>query len=64
MENFGESGVDSDTTQYGLLNKWGRHCSGWNDLSLDGRLDKALMEGRSGLGDVVSVWEPFFPRVR
>ena len=54
MENFGESGVDSDTTQYGLLDKWGRHCSGWNDLSLDGRLDEAVMEGKGGLGDVVS----------
>ena len=63
-ENFGESGVDSDTTKYGHLDKWGQHCSGRNDLSVDVRFDVALMEGRSGLGDVVSFWGPFFPRVR
>ena len=42
----------------------GQHCSGRNDLIVDGRLDEALMEGWSGLGDVVSFWGPFFPRVR
>ena len=53
-ENFGEFGVDSDTTKYGDMDKWGQHCSGRNDLIVDGKLDEALMEGCSGLGDVVS----------
>ena len=63
MKNFGEFGADSDTTKYGHLDKGG-HCSGRNDLSVDGRLDEALMEDWSGLGEVVSFWGPFFPRVR
>ena len=63
-ENFGESGVDFDTTQYGHLDNGGQHCSGRSDLSVDGRLDEALMEDWSGLGDVVSFWGFFFPRER
>ena len=63
-ENFGEFGADSDIIRYGHLDKWGLHCSGRNDLIVDGRLDEALMEGWSGLGDVVSFWGPFFPGVR
>ena len=63
-ENFGEFGADSDTIRYGHLDKWGLHCSGRNDLIVDGRLDEALMEDWSGLGDVVSFRGPFFPCVR
>ena len=44
-ESFREFGVDSDTTKYGDLDKWGQHRSGRNDLIVDGKLDEALMEG-------------------
>ena len=63
MENFGKLGVDSYMTKYGHLDNGVQHCSGRNDWIVDDRIDEALMEGLSGLGDVVSFWGLFFPRM-
>ena len=53
-ENFGDLGVDFVTIKFGHLDKWGQHCSCWNDWIVGDRLGETLVEAWSGLGDVRS----------
>ena len=63
-ENFGDFGVDFGTIKFGHLDKWGQHCSCWNDWIVGDRLGEILVETWSDLEDAVSFWGFFFPRMK
>ena len=63
-ENFGDLGVDFVTIKFGHLDKWGQHCSRWNDWIVDDRIGETLVEAWGCLEDVMSFWGLFFPHMK
>ena len=54
--------MDFVTIKFGHLDKWGQHCSRWNDWIVDDRIGETLVEAWSGLEDAMSYWD-FSPHV-